>query len=67
MAYKEYDYDTLAQLPEEANCIIESSHSAKKNREITYLGGVAGTTIKPTVNMELFTKTDEQAQEFLEW
>jgi len=67
MIYKEYDYDSLAHLPEDVNCFIEGSHSAKKDKEITYLGGSVGTTINPTVNMELFTKTDTQAQEFFDW
>jgi len=67
MAYTEYDYDSLAHLPEDVNCIVESSHSAKKEKEVSYLGGTTGSTLLLTVNVEIFTKTDAQAQEFYSW
>jgi len=67
MAYTEYDYNGLAHLPEDVNCIVESSHSAKRDKEVSYLGGASTSTINSTVDVELFTKTDEQAQDLYVW
>ena len=67
MAYTEYDYNSLAQLPDGAKCIIESSHSAKKDREVLYLGSVVGTSSLPTVNVEIVTTTDAAAEELYDW
>ncbi len=69
MAYMEYKYDDLPHLPDDAQCIIASSHVAKKDKSKSYLGG-SGTNegqSNPTANITIFTKTDEEAQEFFKW
>ena len=67
MTYKEFDYELLAHLPSDSQFIVRDTHSAKKVIETNYLGGTIGTTLNPTVVMEIWTSTDESAEELYTW
>ncbi len=62
-----YDYDLLAHLPSDVQCIVRSSHSAKKDTSKRYLGGAVSEPENMIVTVEIMAKTDESADEVNEW
>jgi len=63
MTYTEYDYDSIAHLPEYAQCFIRNSYSGKKEKAKSYLDG-AVKKIPTIVNVEILLTTDEEASAF---
>ncbi len=67
MTYDEYTYNETAHIPSDLNCFLQDSHSAKKENKKKYLGGQTGTEKNLNVNIEVFTETDDEANQLLVW